>query len=57
MSYDCPGCDWQSGEESPGETMPAYDVRNGVQTARCPSCGETLDQRENNLGRLGARFS
>lgn len=57
MSYDCDGCEWTSGEDSAGQTMPDYDVSDGVQTACCPSCGAKLGERENNLGRLGARFS
>lgn len=58
MTYDCSNCDWSSGDDSPGKTMPEYRVRDGVQRQFCPGCGsEVGEPRENNLGKtLGARF-
>ena len=54
MSYDCPMCDWTSGEESDGQTMPDYrfktdDDGDRVQVAHCPECDDVLDSRKNNL--------
>jgi len=47
-------CDWTSGEESDGQTMPDYrfktdDDGDRVQVAHCPECDDVLDRRKNNL--------
>lgn len=48
MSYECPRCEWTSGEDSDGDTMPFYQVADGTQVAHCPECMKILDTRENN---------
>ena len=57
MSYDCPGCEWESGEDSDGDAMPTYIVHDGVQNAHCPECSTLLDQRENTTADLAGRFA
>jgi len=57
VSYDCPGCEWESGEDSDGDAMPTYIVHDGVQNAHCSECSTLLNQRENTTADLAGRFA
>lgn len=59
MSYDCDECDWSSGPDSAGDSMPRYQFTGSegqrLQVAHCPECMAILGTRENNTRPLARK--